>query len=323
MVSHMLRAACLLLLGCLMPLPHAAAQGYPAKPVRVIMIFTPGGVSDALVRAVTDKASAALGQPFVIEHKPGAAGTLAAAFVAAAPADGYTLLFASTGLSVNATLHKNLQYDLLKDLAPITMAASGPWVLFVSQNLQAETVRDLITAAKSRPGALNYASVGIGSSPHLLGVMLSRATGIEMTHVPYKGVGPILTDMASGQVHMTFNAFGQAEQFRSVGRSRMLAVTSAKRLEQAPQVPTLGEFIPGFSLEGWYGFFAPAGIPRAVLERLNAEFTKAIAAPEISERIARLGFSPLGQSLGEAAQFMAKDVAIWREAVIAAGATAE
>ncbi|MEO6624744.1 MAG: tripartite tricarboxylate transporter substrate binding protein [Burkholderiaceae bacterium] len=302
---------------------EVAGQVYPSKPIKVVMMFTPGGVSDGLVRAVTDKAAIALGQPFVIEHKPGAAGMLGASLVANGPADGYTLLFGSTGLSVNATLQRKLQYDLMKDLTPLTLVGSGPWALFVSEDIKATNVKELLAVAKSRPGVLNYGSVGIGSSPHLLGVMLSRAADLDITHVPYKGAGEIVAAMASGQVHMTFNSLGPTAQFEKVGRARLLAVTSAQRLPEAPDVPTMAESLPGFSREGWFGFFAPSGVPPAVISRLNAELTKAIASAEVSEKISRLGFSPRPQTLEEASRYIANDVEVWGKAVKASGATAD
>ncbi|MSQ72355.1 MAG: tripartite tricarboxylate transporter substrate binding protein [Betaproteobacteria bacterium] len=301
----------------------AIAQGFPGKPIRVILIFTPGSLSDVLVRLATDKAAAALGQPIIIEHKPGAGGNLAADFVAKAPADGHTLLFGATPLAINASLYRKLPYDAIRDFAPITLVASGPLVMFVNADLPAKNVGDFIAHAKTRPNALNYASVGVGSATHLGVVLFSRASGIELTHVPYKGIAQILPDMVSGQVHLTFNAIGPATQFVQAGKLRMLAVTSPRRLPHYPDLPSVAETLPGFDVSGWYGFFAPAATPREVLVRLNTEFVKTLSAADVPERVGRIGLFPHPQSLEEAALFLPREVEKWGQAVRASGATAD
>lgn len=300
------------------------AQSFPQKPMRLLLTFAAGGQADILARMVAERARAGLGQPMIVEPRPGAGGNLAMEAAAKAPADGYTLVFGTPAVAINGTLYKALAYDPMKDLVPISLAATGNYVVYASGKLPFATMADLIAHARQKPKSLNYASVGVGSGTHLAAVLFTLAAGIEMQHVPYKGIQQAAPDLVSGEVHLTFNALGPLAQFVDSGRIRMLATSGARRMPQLPDVPTIAESgLPGFEAAGWYGFFAPAGTPREVLQRLNAEIAGAVAAPELSDRITKMGLVPSPQTLDEAARFLAAEHAKWTRAVKASGATAE
>src|SRR5206468_1023503 len=229
---------------------------------------------------------ASLGQPIVIEPRPGAGGNLAMEATAKAPPDGYTLVFGTPAVAINGRLYRLLAYDPLKELTPISLAAWGPYVVYASGALPVNSMSELIAYAKAKPGELNYASVGIGSGTHLAAVLFTLAAGIQMTHVPYKGIQQIAPDLVAGSVHLTFNALGPLAQFVQSGRVKMLATTGARRIPSIPDVPTIAESgVPGFEAGGWYGFFTTAGTPRDALQKLNASITAAVGDPQISERI--------------------------------------
>ena len=243
---------------------------------------------------------------------------------AKAPPDGYTLVFGTPAVAINGVLYKKLSYDPLKDLVPLTLAAWGPYVVYGSGTLPVNTMAELIAYAKSKPRQLNYASVGVGSGTHLAAVLFTLAAGVEMTHVPYKGIQQAAPELVSGDVHLTFNALGPLAQFVQSGRVKILATSGAKRTNALPEVPTVAESgLPGFEVLGWYGFFATAGTPRDVLQRLNGEFVKALKTPELSDRIDKLNLVPSPQSLEEAAAFVAAEAEKWSRAVKASGANAD
>jgi tripartite-type tricarboxylate transporter receptor subunit TctC len=313
--------AALLALICSSPL---SAQTYPEKPVRLLLTFAAGGQADILARSVTEKMRASFGQALVVEPRPGAGGNLAMEAVARGPADGYTLVFGTPAVAINGTLYKKLSYDPLKDLVPVSLAAWGPYIMYVSGTLPVASVADLIAHARAKPGTLNYASVGVGSGTHLTAVLFALAAGLEMSHVPYKGIHQAAPELVSGDVHLTFNAYGPLAQFVQSGRIKMLATTAPRRLKQLPELPTVGESgLPGFEAAGWYGFFAAAGTPRPVLEKLNAAIVNAISAPDLNARIENLGLVPAPQSLEEAARFVAAEAVKWSRAVKASGASAD
>jgi tripartite-type tricarboxylate transporter receptor subunit TctC len=302
----------------------ALAQPYPAKPIRLLLTFSSGGQADLLARTVTDRMRATLGQPIVIEPKPGAGGNLAMEATAKAPADGYTLVFGTPAVAINGKLYKQLSYDPLKDLAPLGLAAWGPYIVYASGTLPVSSVSGLIAYAKAKPAELNYASVGVGSGTHLAAVLFTLAAGVRMTHVPYKGIQQVAPDLVSGSVHITFNALGPLAQFVQSGRVKMLATTAGHRIPQLPDLPTIAESgLPGFEATGWYGFFTTAGVPRDVLQKLNASISAALADREISERIEKMGLVPSPQTLEEAARFVAAEAGKWSRAVAASGASAE
>lgn len=277
-----------------------------------------------LARFVSEKAASFLGVPVVVEPRPGAGGNLAMEAVAKAPADGYTLVFGTPAVAINGALYRNLSYDPMKDLVPVTLAATGPYVVYASGKLPVATVPELIAYARARPKQLNYASVGVGSGTHLAAVLFTLAAGLDMTHVPYKGIQQAAPELVAGDVHLTFNALGPLAQFVQDGRIRILAISGGRRTKALPDVPTIAEGgLPGFEALGWYGFLAPAATPRAVLQRLNADFARAIAAPEISERIEKINLVPAPQTLDEAARFVAAEAEKWGRAVRASGASAD
>lgn len=302
----------------------SAPGAWPSRPIRIQIAFAAGGLADIIARAITDRVSQSIGQPFVLENKPGAGGNLAMESVARSAPDGYTLLMIGPAAAINGTLYRKLAFDPVRDLVPISALAIGPYAVYVSANLPVNNVAELIAHAKTRPGQLNYASVGIGSGGHLTGVLFTQAAGIEMTHVPYKGIQAAAPDIVSGQVHLVFNAFGPLNAFVQNGKIKLIGVTSARRLAHYPDVPALSESgLPGFDAGGWYVLFAPAGTPRDVLIRLNAEVVKAYAQREVYERVDKTGMQPAPQSLEDAAEFVRREAEKWGRAVRASGASAD
>jgi tripartite-type tricarboxylate transporter receptor subunit TctC len=297
---------------------------YPNKPIRLLLTFSSGGQADILARMVTERMRATLGQPFLIEAKPGAGGNLAMEATAKAPPDGYTLVFGTPAVAINGKLYKQLAYDPVKDLAPLGLAAWGPYVVYASGTLPVNSVAELIAYAKAKPNELNYASVGVGSGTHLAAVLFTLAAGVQMTHVPYKGIQQVAPDLVSGSVHLTFNALGPLAQFVQSGRVKMLATTGARRIPALADVPTVAESgLPGFEAGGWYGFFTTAGTPRDMLQKLNGAIVAAVGEREISERIEKMALVPAPQTLEEAARFVAAEAEKWSRAIAASGATAE
>jgi len=289
-----------------------------------LLTFSSGGQADLLARTVADKMRTTLGQPVIIEPKPGAGGNLAMEATAKAPADGYTLVFGTPAVAINGKLYKQLSYDPLKDLAPLGLAAWGPYIVYTSGTLPVNSVSELIAYAKAHPNEWNYASVGVGSGTHLAAVLFTLAAGVQMTHVPYKGIQQVAPDLVSGSVHLTLNAYGPLAQFVQSGRVKMLATTAARRIPALPDLPTIAESgIPGFEATGWYGFFTTAGVPRAVLQKLNSSIVAAMNDREINERIEKMGLVPAPQTLEEASRFVAAEAEKWSRAVAASGATAE
>ena len=312
-----------LLLGLLVCL-SGAAQAYPDRPIRIYIAFAAGGLADIVSRALTDRMGPAMGQPFVLENRPGAGGNLAMEAGARAAADGHTLVMVGPGAAINGTLYKKLSYNPNRDLVPIGVMGWGPYALYVSSTVPVSNVAEFVAYAKARPGKLNYASVGIGSGGHLTAVLFALAAGIDMQHVPYKGIQPVMPDLVSGEIHLVFNAFGPLNAFVQSGKIKLLGTSAPMRLPQFPDVPTISEAgVPGFDAAGWYILYAPSATPRDVLERLNVELGKAIAHRETFERIEKVGMRPIAMTLEEAAKFFASETDKWGRAVKASGATAE
>jgi len=302
----------------------SAAQSYPQKPVRLLLTFAAGGQADILARAVADRMRPALGQQIIVEARPGAGGNLAMEAAAKAAPDGYTLVLGTPAVAINGALYRKLSYDPLKDLAPLSMIALGSYVVYVSGTLPVNSAAEFIAYARARPGKLNYASVGVGSGTHLAAVLFTSAAGLEMSHVPYKGIQQVAPELVSGDVHLTFNALGPLAQFVQSGRIRMLAVSGAKRTPQLPDVPTIAESgLPGFEAYGWYGLFATAGTPREVLQKLNTEIVRAVSAPDLNGRIQAMNLVPAPQTLDEAASFVAAEAVKWGRAVKVSNASVE
>ena len=262
-----------------------AADPYPTKAVRFIVPYAPGGATDLIARSIGEKLSASLGEPFVIENRPGAATLIGAQLVAKAPGDGYTLLMAtSTTLAINRSLYSKLPYDPVKDFAPISLAIEHPFVLLVNPDLPAKSVRELIALAKSKPGQLSYATGGSGSAPHLTMALLQSLAGIDAVQIPYKGSGPALVDVMSGQVSMMFD--NTALSFIKSGKLRALGVTTRQRVSVLPDVPTIAEAgVAGYEFAAWQGVVASAGTPRPVIDKLNAEIHKALKLPDVQARL--------------------------------------
>jgi tripartite-type tricarboxylate transporter receptor subunit TctC len=300
------------------------ASAYPDKPVRLLLTFAAGGQADLLARSVTEKMRAPFGQSIVVEPRPGAGGNLAMEAAAKAPPDGYTLVFGTPAVAINGSLYRKLAYDPVKDLVPLSLAAWGPYIVYASGSLPVSTTAELIAYLKARPGQLNFASVGVGSGTHLAAVLFTLAAGVDMTHVPYKGIQQVAPDLVSGEVHLTFNAYGPLAQFVQGGRVKMLATTAPRRIPSLPDLPTIAESgLPGFEAAGWYGFFTTAGTPRPVLEKLNAQIVRALSSPELNAKIESMGLVPSPQSLDEAARFVAAEAQKWSRAVKASGASAD
>jgi len=299
----------------------AWAQAYPGKAIRVVVPFPPGGGTDIIAREVTQKVAAATGWTFVIDNKPGAGGNLGVDAVAKAPADGYTLVLGQTSnLAINPTLYTRLPYQPLKDLAPVGLVASAPLVIVVPAPSVYKTLPDLVAAAKAKPGEVNFASPGNGTVAHLTGEQFQKAAGIKFQHVPYKGANQALTDVISGQVQLYVSSVPSVLQQIRTGKLRALAVTSAKRVDDLPQTPTVGESgYKGFDAITWFGFAAPTGTPKDIVTRLNAEFNRALQQPDLRKRLGDEGADPLGGTPEQFAELIRDDIVRWGRTVKESG----
>src|SRR5882672_7116952 len=276
---------------CLLLPSIARAQDYPAKPVKIVVPYSAGGNADILGRTLAQKLGDALKQPYVVENRAGANGGIGTDFVAKSPADGYTLLVTASGpFTVNPTLYKSVPYDPVKDFAPISECAVYQYVLVTLASSPWKGIDDIVAAARARPGAVSYGSTGVGGGNHLSGVLFALATGTQLTHVPYKGSAPALADLLGGQLSMMFDTVITSVPQIRAGKLRAFAVSSTKRASSLPEVPTMQEAgIKGFDISQWQGFLAPAGTPKAIIERLNAETVKAMHSADVHERIAVQG----------------------------------
>jgi len=301
--------------------PASSASGYPSRPIRLIVPFPPGGSTDILARALGEKLSQGLGQPVVIDNRPGAGGSIGAEAAARAAPDGYTLMMGHLGtLAVNPAIYKNLPYDPVTSFAPVSLMAIVPSVLVVNPSLPVTSAAELIAYAKAHPGKLAYGSAGSGSTSHLTTEYFKLVTGTDILHVPYKGVGPMLTDLVSGQLSMGLNGAPAVMAHVSAGRLRPLAVTSAKRLEALPRVPTLDEAgVRGFDASGWYGVVAPAGTPRAIVTKVNAEIGRAMQTPELRSRLDNEGALPAAGTPEAFGAFIRAEIARWDAVLKRAG----
>ena len=293
----------------------ARAQTYPTRPVRVIVGYAAGGASDIAARLIGQRLYVRLGQSFVIENRPGAASNLATETVVHAPPDGHTLLLVSASNAINATLYDKLNYNFIRDIAPVGSITRGPLVMLVNQSFPATTVAEFIAHAKANPGQINMASAGVGSPQHLAGELFSAMAGIKMLHVPYRGAPPALTDLIGGQVQVYFGSTSGAISYVRSGQLRALAVTSAARSEALPDTPAVGEFVPGYEATTWYGFGAPKGTSAAIIEKLNAEINAALRDAIIKSRMAELGGTALPGSPAEFAKLIADETERWGKAV--------
>jgi tripartite-type tricarboxylate transporter receptor subunit TctC len=314
-----------LFLLCAFTFSAACAQPYPVKPVRLVVTYTAGGPADIAARALAQKLAEMWGQQVVVDNRAGAGGIIGTELVAKAAPDGYTLLHGTAaGLIINPLLVKKLPYDTFRDFAPVSMVVIVPQLLVTHPALPATTLKELIALAKARPGALNYASVGIGSPNHLGMELLKSMAGIDMVHVPYKGATPAMADLIAGQVQLAFNGMASVLPQIASGKMKAIAIGSARRSPAAPDVPTVAEAgLPGFEYVAWNGNFAPAGTPAALVNRLSADIRKALAAPDVVQRLASLGSEPGGNTPAEFAAYVKADHARWARVVQAVGLKAE
>ncbi|MGG5808595.1 Bug family tripartite tricarboxylate transporter substrate binding protein [Falsiroseomonas sp. CW058] len=297
-----------------------AQQGWPARPIRLINPWTPGGPADAIARPLSQKLTEALGQPVVMENRPGANGTIGMTAVARSAPDGYTLFFSHVGpVAISPNFSPNMQYDVLRDFAPITQLVSGAIVLVVRPDVPAGSVAELIALARARPGEISYGSVGPASTTHLAGEMLAMMGGVQMLHVPYQGSAPVVTDLLGGRLHFAFiNLAGVLPQIEA-GSVRALAVSTARRMSRVPDLPTVAETLPGFEVNSWYGMMAPAGTPAAIIDRVHRESVAALRAPELAAQLRNQGLDIEGSSPEEYGRKIRDDLRRWGELARATG----
>lgn len=296
-------------------------QTYPAKPIRLVVPYPPGGPTDIVARLVAQKLSEQMGQPVVIDNRPGAGGNPGAEMVARSAPDGYTLVVATTAHAINPSLFKNLGYSLSKDFAPISQLTSGPLVIVANPGLPANNVAELIALAKSKPGELNFASSGNGQSTHLSAELFASMAGVKMNHIPYKGSAPALTDTMGGQTQLMFDTMLSAMPHVKAGKLKALAVTSSTRSPVAPDVPTVAESgLPGYEAIAWNGLLAPAGTPPDVVARLNAELKKVLASPDVKDKFEAQGFAASWNTPADFSRFMTAEVEKWGKVVKISGA---
>jgi tripartite-type tricarboxylate transporter receptor subunit TctC len=299
-----------------------SAANYPAKPVRLVVPFPAGGTTDILARAVAQKLSEAWGRQMIVDNRPGAGGNIGSDLVAKSAPDGYTLLMGTVGThAINPSLYKNMPYDHVKDFAPVILVAGVPNVLVVNPSLPVHSVPELIAYAKANPGKLNFASSGNGTSIHLSGELFKAMTGVEMTHVPYKGSAPALTDLIGGQVQLMFDNLPSSLPFIKAGKLRALAVTSGARAAALPDLPTLAESgLPGFEASSWFGVLAPAGTPRDIVAKLNGAIAGWLASPEAKEKLLAQGAIAAGGAPDDFARHIGAETSKWAKVVKASGA---
>jgi tripartite-type tricarboxylate transporter receptor subunit TctC len=303
----------------------AHAQAWPAKPIRFVVPYPPGGSNDVLTRITAQAMAPGLGQQIVIDNRGGAGGTTAAEAAAKSPADGYTLFFGTMGThAINPALYSKLRYDPVKDFAPISLTHITPRVLVVGPSVPAKSIAELVALAKSKPGALSYGSAGNGSSSHLSGALFETLAGIDMLHVPYKGSSPLLVDVLAGRVDMTFDSYTVYEAHIKTGKVRPLGVTSKARMGVLPQVPAIAESgLAGYDVSNWLGLFAPAGTPKDVLATLHAALGKAMATPELRAQLVALGIEPTFGPSEDFAALIRAELPKWAAIVKKSGATVE
>lgn len=327
MLTRMKKLLYRALLAALVAPLAALAQSWPtAKPIRMVIPFPAGGATDIVGRTIAQKLSASIGQQIVIDNKPGAGGTIGADLVAKAPADGYTILMATSSThSVGPALNAKMPYDAFRDFAPVVHVANAPSVLVVGRNFPASTVQELVTLIKRSPGQYNFGSSGIGTYPHLSAEMFKwRAGGLFVVHIPYRGTGLVITDLVAGQIAFLMDSIVSAQPHIGDGKVRPLAVSGSRRSISAPTVPTFAEAgIPGMDFSNWFGVFAPAGTPPDILQRLNRELNAALRSPEIAERLQRAGAEPVGGTPEQFAKVYRDEFENWKAVIQRAGIKGE
>ena len=298
------------------------AQSFPAKPVRVVVPYPPGGPTDIVARVLFQQVAEATGQQFLIDNRAGAGGNIGAELVAKSPPDGYTVLIGTTAHAINMSLFKNLNYDIQKDLMPVSLLTQGPLVLVAHPQFPASSIKEVIELAKTKPGGLNFASSGNGQSTHLSAELFNTMAGIKMAHVPYKGSAPALTDVMSGQVDVMFDTTLSAMPFVKAGKLKALGLTSAVRSPAAPDVPTIAESgLPGYEVFAWNGVLVPTGTPKAIIQQLNDHIRKAMLLPQVKDKFSAQGFAASWNSPESFGVFLKTEVDKWSRTVKASGAT--
>jgi len=320
METHPLKRL-LLAIALIVPLA-AAAQPYPSKPIRFVVPYPAGGPLDTVARIVGERVSESVGEPVIVENKAGAGGNIGADLVAKSAPDGYTILMGAVAThAINPSLYASMPYDARKDFIPVTQIASTPNVLVVNPALPVHDVAEFVAYAKAHPGQLNFGSGSTGSAGHLAGELFKATAGVEMTHVPYKGAAPAMTDLIGGRIQLMFDNLASSLVQIKAGKVRALAVTTAKRTELAPYLPTIAESgLPGFDINTWFGLFVPARTPPAIVQRLHDEFVKALETPEVRARMLALGAEPVGSTPAQFAQYVQSEAAKYAKLVKASGA---
>jgi len=308
---------------CIVAAGPAHAADYPTRPVKWVVPYPPAGTTDVLARIVAQWLTEKLGQPFVIENKPGAGNNLGTESVVKATPDGYTMLLVNPANGINATLYKELSFNVIRDIAPVAGLVRTPNVMEVTPSFPAKTVAEFIAYCKANPGKINMASSGSGTSVHLSGELFKSLTGCQMLHVPYKGAGPALTDLMGGQVDVIFDNLPSSIGHIKSGKIRAIAVTSAERDPSLPDVPTVAETVPGYEATAWFGIGMPKGTPKDVVEKINAEVNRALVDPKMRARLAELGGKPIAGSPEDFGKVIAAETAKWEKVVISSGAKVE
>ena len=301
----------------------ASAQGYPNRPVKWVVPYPPGGTTDVLARIVAQWFTDKLGQQFIVENKPGAGNNIGTEAVVNATPDGYTMLLVNPAHGINASLYKKLNFNFIRDIAPVAGMVRTPNVMVVTKNLPVKNVAEFIAYCKANPTKVNMASSGSGTSTHLSGELFKSMTGCPMTHVPYKGAGPVLNDLIAGQVEVFFDNLPSSAQHIKAGSIRALGMTSTARDPAFPEVPAIGDTVPGYEATAWFGIGMPKGAPREAIERINAEMNRALADPKMRERLAALGGMPIGGTPEDFGKVIAAETEKWAKVVAASGATVD
>ena len=316
----MIRVACLLALVIALP---AQAADYPVKPVKWVVPYPPAGTTDVLARIVAQWLSEKMGQPFVVENRPGAGNNIGTEAVVNAAPDGYTMLLVNPANGINASLYKTMNYNFIRDITPVAGLVRTPNVMEITNSLKVTTVQEFIAYCKANPGKLNMASSGSGTSVHLSGELFKSMTGCNMVHVPYKGAGPALIDLIGGQVDVLFDNLPSSVVHIKAGKVRALAVTSEQREPSMAQLPTVGETVPGYEATAWFGIGMPKGTPREIIDKVNAEVNRALADPKMRERLAELGGKSIAGTPEDFGKIIAAETAKWEKVVTSSGAKVE
>ena len=320
---RLFRAPFVAVLAAVLTSSAALAADYPVRPVKWVVPYAPAGTTDVLARIVAQWLTEKMGQPFIIENKPGAGNNLGTEAVVNAPPDGYTMLLVNPANGINATLYKGLSFNFMRDIAPVAGLVRTPNVMEVTNSMPVKTVAEFIAYCKANPGKINMASSGSGTSVHLSGELFKFMTGCDMVHVPYKGAGPALIDLMGGQVHVLFDNLPSSAGHIKSGRLRALGVTSEQREPSLPTVPTVGDTVPGYEATAWFGIGMPKGTPREIIDKVNAEVNRALADPKMRERLAELGGKPMAGSPDDFGKVIAAETAKWEKVVISSGAKVE